>query len=505
MRGESQTFEISIVCKSGQRARLSVTTLPIMVGQQIVGIYGIAKDETDRRELEEQLTHQAFHDSLTHLPNRMLFLDRLQHALVRTERSHSTLAVLFLDLDNFKVINDSLGHEVGDQLLIHVANRLRTTMRSGDTAARLGGDEFILLLEDIRSIDEAERVAQRLHDILKEPFVVNKREIFVTPSIGIALSASPDDRPDDLLRNADVAMYRAKRNGRACYEIFDPSMHALALERLELERDLRQAIERNEFITHYQPKLDLATGRIVEMEALVRWEHPERGVTLPGEFIPLAEETGLVVPIGRWVLRQACQQMRAWHERFADHAPETISVNLSAVQLRMPGLAEEIESVLSETGLDPSRLCLEITESVVMDNADQAMETLARLKQTGVRLAIDDFGTGYSSLSYPKRFPVDTLKIDRSFVNELDGADESAVIVGVTIRLAHALGMRVVAEGVETQDQLDRLRDLECDLAQGYHIARPLAAELMSEMIGQGLQRSSGRSTHSPDVSTATS
>ncbi len=488
VRGESQTFEISIIRKSGQRARLSVTTLPIMVGQQIVGIYGIAKDETNRRALEEQLAHQAFHDSLTHLPNRMLFLDRLQHALIRTERSHSTLAVLFLDLDNFKVINDSLGHEVGDQLLIHVANRLRATMRSGDTAARLGGDEFILLLEDMQSVAEAELVAQRVHDILKEPFIVHEREIFVTPSIGIALSSSPDDRPDDLLRNADVAMYRAKRNGRACYEIFDPSMHALALQRLELERDLRQAIEREEFFTRYQPKLDLATGRIVEMEALIRWEHPDRGVILPGDFIPLAEETGLVVPIGRWVLLQACLQMRDWCTRFPLDAPEAVSVNLSAVQLRMPKLAQDIEAVLAETGLEPSQLCLEITESVVMDNADQAMETLARLKETGVRLAIDDFGTGYSSLSYLKRFPVDTLKIDRSFVYELDGADENAVIVGVTIRLAHALGMRVVAEGVETQDQLDHLRELGCDLAQGYHIARPLAAELITELISHGFR-----------------
>ncbi len=489
VRGEAQTFEISIIRKSGQRARLNVTTLPITVEGRIVGIYGIAKDETDRRALEEQLAHQAFHDSLTHLPNRMLFLDRLQHALSRAERNQSLLAVLFLDLDNFKVINDSLGHEVGDQLLLSVAERLRGSMRLGDTAARLGGDEFILLLEEIHSVYEAERVAQRVHDVLKEPFFVGQREVFVTPSIGIALSTSADDRPDDLLRNADVAMYRAKRNGRACYEIFDPLMHTHVMQRLELEHHLRQAIERREFFVLYQPKLDLATGRIVEMEALVRWRHPEQGIISPAEFIPLAEETGLVIPIGRWVLHEACSQMQDWRLRFRSRAPERVSVNLSAVQLRMPSLVEDISATLRETGLDPSCLCLEITESAVMDNAEQAMTTLAELKKLGIELAIDDFGTGYSSLSYLKRFTVDVLKIDQTFVDDLDDNAENAVIVGVTIRMAHALGMRVVAEGVETKQQLDRLRELECDLAQGYYVARPQPGISIAALIGSGAIR----------------
>ncbi|MGA7673344.1 MAG: PAS domain S-box protein [Nitrolancea sp.] len=489
VRGEPQTFEVSIVRKSGQRARLSVTTVPIMVGDQIVGIYGIAKDETERRALEEELAHQAFHDSLTHLPNRMLFLDRLQQALSRTERSQSMLAVLFLDLDNFKVINDSLGHEVGDQLLMNVAERLRGSMRGGDTAARLGGDEFILLLDQIHSVHEAERVAQRVHEVLKEPFFVGQREVFVTPSIGIAVSTSSDDRPDDLLRNADVAMYRAKRNGRGCYEIFDPLMHTHVMQRLELEHHLRQAIERREFLVYYQPKLDLKTGRIVEMEALIRWQHPELGLVPPAEFIPLAEETGLVIPIGRWVLHEACSQMQDWRLRFRGHAPERVSVNLSAVQLRMPSLIDDIAATLDETGLDPSCLCLEITESAVMDNADLAMITLASLKQLGIELAIDDFGTGYSSLSYLKRFTVDVLKIDQSFVEGIDQDEENAVIVGVTIRLAHALGMKVVAEGVETKPQLDRLKELDCDLAQGYYVARPLPANSIGALIGSGTVR----------------
>ncbi len=489
VRGEAQTFEISIIRKTGRRARLNITTLPITVGSQIVGIYGIAKDETDRRELEEQLAHQAFHDALTHLPNRNLFLDRLQHALARIERVQSLLAVLFLDLDNFKVINDSLGHEVGDQLLMNVAERLRGSMRSGDTAARLGGDEFILLLEGLHSVSEAEHVAQRIHDILKEPFFVGQREIFVTPSIGIAFSASSDDRPDELLRNADVAMYRAKRNGRACYELFDPVMHTNAVQRLDLERDLRQAIERREFVVHYQPKLDLRSGRIVELEALIRWQHPTQGLLFPNEFIPLAEETGLIIPIGRWVLNEVCGQIRDWRLRFRGRAPDKVSVNLSAVQLRMPNLIDDITTALRNNGIEPECLGLEITESAVMANADLAMTTLADLKELGVELSIDDFGTGYSSLSYIKRFTVDVLKIDRSFTEELSGNADDSVIVGVTIRLAHALGMRVVAEGVETRMQIDRLKELDCDFAQGFYVARPLPADAVGALIGSGTIR----------------
>ncbi len=482
-RGEAQSFEIGIVRKSGERARLRITSLPIIVDGEIVGIYGIAKDETDRRNLEEQLHHQAFHDALTRLPNRSLFLDRLHHALARAGRNQTMLAVLFLDLDNFKVINDSLGHEVGDQLLMSVAARLSAAMRDDDIAARLGGDEFILLLEGIRDVAEAEGVAQRIHDILKAPFTVGRREVFVTSSIGIALGTSPSDRPDELLRNADVAMYGAKRNGRACFEVFNPEMHASVVHRLEIEQDLRQAIERHAFRVHYQPKLDIATGEIVEMEALIRWQHPERGIILPADFVPLAEETGLIVPIGQWVLREACHQLRRWQIDFPERAPRMVSVNLSAVQLRLPSLIDDVAAVLDETGLDPSCLYLEITESAVMDNPEMAMETLSKLKTLGVRLAIDDFGTGYSSLSYLKRFPVDLLKIDQTFIEELTGGEENSVIVGVTIRLAHALGMRVVAEGVEAPEQLDRLRELKCDLAQGYHISHPLPASAIEQLI----------------------
>jgi diguanylate cyclase (GGDEF)-like protein/PAS domain S-box-containing protein len=482
-RGDAQSFEIGIIRKSGERARLRITTLPIIVDGEIVGIYGIAKDETDRRNLEEQLAHQAFHDALTRLPNRNLFLDRLQHALARAGRSQTLLAVLFLDLDNFKVINDSLGHDVGDQLLMSVAARLSAAMRDDDIAARLGGDEFILLLEGISDVSEAERVAQRIHDILKAPFTIGRREVFVTSSIGIAIGSSPDDRPDDLLRNADVAMYGAKRNGRACYEVFDPEMHTSAVQRLEFEQDLRQAIEHHAFRVHYQPKLDIATGEIVELEALIRWQHPERGIILPGEFIPLAEETGLIVPIGQWILREACHQLRRWQIAYPEEAPRQVSVNLSTVQLRLPTLIDDVAAVLHETGLDPNCLSLEITESAVMHDPELAMGTLSALKALGVRLAIDDFGTGYSSLSYLKRFPVDLLKIDQTFIGELGSADENSVIVGVTIRLAHALGMRVVAEGVEAPEQLNRLRELNCDLAQGYHISHPLPASAIEQFI----------------------
>ena len=486
-RGDAQAFEISILRKSGERARLHVTTLPIIVSGQIVGIYGIAKDETERRTLEERLAHQAFHDSLTKLPNRNLFLDRLQHALARAGRNQTMLAVLFLDLDNFKVINDSLGHEVGDQLLIRVAERLSDSMRSDDTAARLGGDEFILLLEEIKSVREAEQVAQRIHDVLKAPFNVGHREVYVTSSIGIAISASTGDRPDELLRNADVAMYGAKRNGRACFEVFNQEMHLNAVLRLEREQALRQAIERQEFRVDYQPKLDINRGQIVELEALVRWHHPTHGIISPREFIPLAEETGLIVPIGQWILREACRQLKSWQSAYPNSAPSLISVNLSAAQLRFPTLVDDVAATLQETGLEPSNLCLEIIESAVMDNAQLAMTTLTALKELGVHLAIDDFGTGYTSLSYLKRFPVDTVKIDQSFIEDLGTSQENSIIVGVNIRLAHALGMRVVAEGVETALQLSRLRELNCDLAQGFHIGHALHASEVEPLIAEQL------------------
>ena len=485
-RGDAQSFEIGVLRKSGERARLHVTSVPIVVDGEIVGIYGIARDETERRNLEEQLAHQAFHDALTRLPNRSLFLDRLHHALARAGRNRMMLAVLFLDLDNFKVINDSLGHDVGDQLLRSVAARLSAALRGDDIAARLGGDEFILLLEGISDVAEAARVAQRIHDILKAPFTVGRREVFVTSSIGIAIGRSPSDRPDELLRNADVAMYGAKRNGRACYEVFNPEMHASAVQRLEFEQDLRQAIERHAFRVYYQPKLDIATGEIVGMEALIRWQHPKRGTIMPGEFIPLAEETGLIVPIGQWVLREACRQLRSWQIAYPERAPRMVSVNLSTVQLRLPTLIDDIAAVLHETDLDPGCLSLEITESAVMHNPELAIATLTRLKALGVQLAIDDFGTGYSSLSYLKRFPVDLLKIDQTFLEELGRGEENSVIVGVTIRLAHALGMRVGVEGVETPEQLTRLRELTCDLAQGYHISHPLPASAFDQLIAEG-------------------
>jgi diguanylate cyclase (GGDEF)-like protein len=424
----------------------------------------------------DQLARQAFRDPLTSLPNRALFMDRLSHALTRTERRGEQLAVLFLDLDRFKVVNDSLGHGVGDQLLIGVSQRLAACLRPEDTIARLGGDEFAILLEDVKDDKGPTSVADRLTGELQQPFVVEGREVVITVSIGIAMSTARRMTPEDILRDADLAMYHAKGKGKARYEVFDKSMNAPAKERMDLELDLRNAVARGEFILHYQPVVELPTGRITEVEALVRWKHPQRGLLFPADFVGLSEETGLIVPLGRWVLHEACRQTRQW--QFA--APATklaISVNLSARQLQQPGLVDEIGAVLRETRLDPGALRLEITETVVMHDAPITLAKLEALKALGVQLAIDDFGTGYSSLGYLKRFPVDTLKIDRSFVKGIGRDVEDSAIVRAVITVAKSLGLSVTAEGIETADQLDQLRTLGCDHGQGYFFAKPMTSD----------------------------
>ena len=445
---------------------------------------GSQTDVTERKVAEEQLLHSAFYDGLTELPNRALFMDRLESSIRRARRHGVFLfAVLFLDLDRFKNVNDSLGHMLGDQLLVAIARRLEKCMRPGDTVARLGGDEFTLLLDDIRDISDAEIVAERIQRALAAPFSLEGNEVFISASIGIALSSAEYERPEDALRDSDTAMYRAKLLGKARHEVFDASMHARAMTLLQLETDLRRAFERSEFRNHYQPIVSLSKGVLVGFEALARWAHPQRGLVPPEDFIPLAEETGLIVPLGHWVLREACRQLKEWLRSLSDGGRLSVSVNLSGRQFAQPDLVERVQEVLSETGLEPAYLALEITESVLMGQDEAATRTLASLRSMNIGLHIDDFGTGYSSLSYLHRFPVDTLKIDRSFVDRLGTPDENHEIVRTIVSLAHSLGMWVLAEGVETADQLEQLRQLSCDLGQGSFFSPALEAGQAEALI----------------------
>jgi diguanylate cyclase (GGDEF)-like protein len=432
------------------------------------------------QQLEEQLVHQALHDPLTGLANRVLFGDRLEHALARGQRPGATVAILLIDLDGFKDINDSLGHDAGDDLLTIAGMRLQGHARPGDTVARLGGDEFGVLLEDITAA-EAVRSAELLLQGLAAPIVLRDRDLTPTASIGIAIANGED--AETLLRNADTAMYAAKRQGKGRYALFEPAMHATIIERLDLAADLGRAMQQGQLYLSYQPEIQLRSGRIVGLEALVRWHHPARGMVAPDQFIPLAEETGSIVPIGGWVLREACRQAKAWQERRPATPSLTIAVNLSARQLQHPGIVDEVSAALAAVGLDPWSLVLEITETAIMEQLDAAITMLTELRRLGVRLALDDFGTGYSSLSYLQRLPVDILKIDRSFVAGVAGSTEDSALARAIITLGQTLGLEVVAEGVETAEQLAALRELGCQLGQGYYFARPLDPEAVDGLL----------------------
>ncbi|MEH2171719.1 GGDEF domain-containing response regulator [Nostoc sp.] len=454
-------------------------------------VLSIARNITALKLAEAQLIHDAFHDILTGLPNRALFMERLERALMQVKRrANYTFAVLFLDLDRFKVVNDSLGHMIGDQLLTALARRLENCLRTGDTVARLGGDEFTILLDDLQNPNDVISVVERIHETLTFGFQLSGYEVFTTVSIGIALSKGSYNRPEELLRDADIAMYRAKALGKARHEIFDSTMYTQVTQLLELEMDLRRAVERQEFQVYYQPIVLLETYKIIGFEALVRWQHPQHGLVSPDNFIPLAEETGLIIPIGYWVLGEACRQMRAWQVQFPTDPPLTISVNLSTKQFSQPSLIEKINQIIQETGVESGSLKLEITESVLMENVQLATFMLLQLQQMNIQLHLDDFGIGYSSLSYLHRFPSNALKIDRSFIAKIGADGENLEIVQAIAALAQSLNIDVIAEGVETLEQLAQLRVMKCKYAQGYFFSKPLDRKSVERLILSGIEPS---------------
>jgi len=459
---------------------VSASVVPFKDGEASCSII---RDVTERKVLEEQLRYQAFHDSLTNLPNRALFLKRLGHTLAQTGRVDGAVAVLLLDLNHFKMVNDSLGHDAGNTVLVEVAERLRASVRPGDTVGRIFGDEFAVLLEAPSGMDEARRVAERVQERLRVPIEIEGQEVLVSTSIGITLGESAQARPEEVLRRADLAMYTAKKRSKAEYEEYSPALEAPIANRVDLERDLRRAVEREEFEVHYQPIVELYTGEIFGVEALARWRHPERGLVEAEEFIVVAEETGLIRAIGQQVVEAACRQAEEWGRRYPQRVP-MLSVNLSANQfVQQPNL---IPKVLDETGLEPSALQVEITERAVMDDAEFALVKLEELKDLGVSLAIDDFGMGYSCLYHLKHMPIDFLKIDRAFIIGLGDDQGDEAIVSGTVGLAHALGVIAVAEGVETADQQEILGELGCDLVQGYYVTKPLSREAMEDLLADG-------------------
>ncbi|MEO8292025.1 MAG: EAL domain-containing protein [Actinomycetota bacterium] len=487
--GHTGLIEFRALHKQGHWVFVETLRTALQQDPNVRGIVLNTRDITERKQFEEQLSHQAFHDSVTNLANRALFRDRVTHALERQQRDHKPVAVLFMDLDDFKTINDSLGHAAGDELLSQVGDRVRSALRAADTAARLGGDEFAILLEDGGEGIQAVDVADRLMQSLEAPFPLEGEEVFMRASIGIAVAddvrEEGDDPVEEILRNADVAMYMAKENGKGRYQVFEPAMHATALRRLVLKADLQRAVEHGEFILHYQPVIELESGRISGVEALIRWIHPDRGMVPPLEFIPLAEETGLIVTIGRWVLREACTYAIELQRRYPSDPPFHMSVNLSVRQLQRAEIVDEVREILAETGLEPSSLILEITESVMMSNMELSIERLGDLKGLGVLLAVDDFGTGYSSLNYIQHFPVDILKVDKSFVDAMNSDTRKSALTATILKLAQDLDLKPVAEGIERPDQLERLLELHCDMGQGFLFAKPLDREALQGLLSE--------------------
>ena len=480
--GTSPAAEWRVQHRDGHWIDLEVVCNNVLDDPRLRCLVLSGRDVSPRKELERQLSHQAFHDPLTDLANRALMLDRVEHAF---KRQQNPFALLFLDLDNFKNVNDSLGHAAGDELLTGVAARLRTCLRPTDTAARLGGDEFALILEETRTADQAIEVAERVLRAMSEPFSVGERESFTQTSIGIAMSALVET-PDELLRNADIAMYQAKQRGKGTFVVFEPTMHKQALERSELEADLRGAIARQQLFLNYQPIIELASGRIVGLEALLRWNHPDRGVLAPNRFVEIAEESGLIHPIGEWVLEQACSQLGIWQREFPRQDPLVMAINLSGRQLENDEILTQIRGSSAAAGIEPSSLLLEITETVMVKDAEQCAEMLTELRGLGSRIAVDDFGMGYSSLHYLHSFPIDLLKVAKPFVDGVARDEQEAVFTRTIMDLCRTLGLTALAEGVESGAQAEALRNLRCELGQGFYLSRPLDSSATTALLAQG-------------------
>ncbi len=487
-QGSVRNFESQVHRRDGSIIWISENARAVKDADGSVQFYeGTVVDITERKQHEAALEYQANHDSLTGLPNRSLLRDRIEQAIAKARRDGNLVAVVFVDLDHFKLINDSLGHHVGDRLLLEMASRLTACVRSNDSVARQGGDEFVLVLTEQHNEDEILAVTSRLLDTISQPWVDSGQEYGLSCSIGISCYPRDGEDPDALLRCADAAMYQAKASGRSTYHFYTPELNQAISERLELENSLRHALERNEFRVYYQPRIDIASGRIVGAEALIRWDCPGKGIVPPDSFISIAEETGLIIPIGQWILREACRQNSRWLR--TGLPPIAVSVNLSPIQFRHTGLVQAVADALHEAALDPARLELEVTESFVMHDAERINVAMQSLKALGVDISVDDFGTGYSSLSYLKRFPVDRLKVDKSFVRDIDSDPDDAAIVRAIITLGHALGLRVVAEGVETRAHLDYLRQHGCDEVQGYYFSRPVPAAQMEALLNDELKK----------------